>query len=99
MAISLRRPTSVPRKLHYIWNHNKRDVALSMPREVASGQGAILRQYELQLEQEKAEQSAQASRANSVLIGVDRQVVSLEGLVEESTSNTEAYAQLLSGSA
>ena len=67
----------------------QRDVALSMAREVASGQGAILQQYELQVEREKAEQAAQASRTNSMLIGVDRQIASLEAYVQDSKSQTE----------
>ena len=50
------------------------------PLAVAAGQAAILRQFERQMEQEKAKQAAQASRVNSVVIDTDRNVEHLEYL-------------------
>ena len=52
----------------------QKEIVMAMARAVASGQRAILRQSEQWMEQEKAEQAAQASRASSVLIDTDRQV-------------------------
>ena len=50
---------------------------MTMAREVASGQAAILQQYEQRMEQEKAEQAAQASCANSIIVDTDEHVAFL----------------------
>ena len=70
-----------------------------MARDVAFGQNFVLHRYEHHFEKERAEQTARASRANVMLIGVDRQIASLEGVVQDAKTKTEENAQLLSGPA
>ena len=53
-----------------------------MAREVATGQSAVLHQYEQQIERQKVEQAAQADRAHTMCLDLKRQVFSLAGLVQ-----------------
>ena len=56
----------------------QRDVAISMAREVATGQYAVLHQYEQQVERQRVEQTAQSDRANSMFLEAERQVFPLK---------------------
>ena len=50
-----------------------------MAREVATGQSAVLHQYEQQVERQKVEQAAQADRANTMFfLDAERQVFPLK---------------------
>ncbi|MFM7984219.1 MAG: hypothetical protein ACKPKO_33345, partial [Candidatus Fonsibacter sp.] len=74
------------------------EVAMSMAREVASGECSILRQFEHQLEHEKAEQAAQAGRVDIVLRDAGYHINSLEELAHDSRMKAEEYSPLPSGS-
>ena len=70
----------------------ERDVALSMAREVATGQSAVLLQFEQQAERQKLEQAAQASRVATMYADAEQQIFTLEGMVRDAKANTEEYA-------
>ena len=53
----------------------QRDVAISMAREVATGQSAGLLPYEQQIERQRVEQAAQASHANTMYLDAERQTL------------------------
>ena len=76
----------------------QRDVAISMAREVATGQSAVLLQVEHQAECRVMEQAAQASRMSTMYADAERQIIALENMVRESKAKTEESSQLLSGS-
>ena len=69
-----------------------------MAREVATGQSAVLLQFEEQAERQKVEQAAQASRVTTTYADAEQQIFTLEGMVRDAKAKTEEYAQLLSGS-
>ncbi len=50
------------------------------------------------MEHEKAEQTAQVSRVNSVTLDFDRKVGIIEYMLREAQIKSEEYAQLSSGS-
>jgi hypothetical protein len=75
----------------------QRELAMTMAREVSSGQAAVLRQFEQQMERNKVERTAQASRVDSVIIDTGRQVGLIESLLRETQLKSEEYAQLILG--
>ena len=77
---------------------HQRDVAMSLAREVATGQSAALLPYEQQFERQRVEQAAQAGRANTMYLDAEQPIYALEGMVHSAKANTEEYAQLVSGS-
>ena len=87
---------TVEAALHF--ESQQRDVAVSMAREVATGQSAVLLLYEQQIERQRVEQAAQASHPNTMYFDAERHIFSLEGLAQNANAKTEEYAQLLSGS-
>ena len=95
----MRRPISALLNRHFILNHSRETLPFSLAREVATGQSAVAPQYAQQIERQMVEQAAQASHANTMYLDAERQIFSLEGLVQNANAKTEEYAQLLSGSA
>ena len=55
----------------------QRDVAISMAREVATGQSAVLLPFEQQAERQKVEQAAQASRVTTMYADAEQQIFTL----------------------
>ena len=76
----------------------QRDVAISMAREVATGQFAVIVQVEQRAECQMVEQAAQAGRITTLYTDAEQQISTLEGMVRDAKAKTEEHAQLLSGS-
>ena len=60
----------------------QRDVVISMAREVASGQSAVLHQMEQRTNDHIVEQAAQADRATVLYANAEQQIFSLENFGE-----------------
>ena len=67
---------------------------MSLAREVGTGQTAVYRQYEVEVN----EQAAQVGRLNNIIGEVGIRVEYLETLLQEARSQSSAHAHLLSGS-
>ena len=82
--------------LHF--ESQQRDVAISMAREVATGQSVVLLQVEQQAACQVVEQAAQASRMTTMYADAEQQIFTLEHMARDAKANTEQSSQLLSGS-
>jgi cellobiose phosphorylase len=76
----------------------QREVAISMAREVASGQTVVLHQLEQRAENRMVEQAAQAGRITTMYNDAEHQIFSLEHMVRDAKAKSEEISQLLSGS-
>jgi hypothetical protein len=87
---------SAEEALHF--ESQQRSVAISMAREVASGQTAVLHQMEQLAQTRIVEQAAQADRVAIMYANAEQQLFTLEILVTETKAKAEESSQLLSGS-
>ena len=76
----------------------QRDVAISMAREVATGQSAVIVQVEQRAECQMVEQAAQAGRITTLYTDAEQQIFTLEHMVRDAKAKSEESSQLLSGS-
>jgi hypothetical protein len=75
----------------------QRDVAISMAREVATGQTAVLHQLEQRAENQMVEQAAQAGRITTMYTDAEQHISSLEHMVRDAKAKSEETSQLLPG--
>ena len=73
----------------------QRELAMAMAHEIATGQAAVVQQFEQQYDGEKVEQTVEVDRMNSVTISVDRAVEHSEIMLRASDLKSEEYAKLL----
>ena len=59
----------------------QRELAMSMAREVATGQVAVFQQFDHQVERDTVEHTAEVGRISYVLLDVDRKVGLLEDIL------------------
>ena len=72
----------------------QRELAMTMARKVPTGQAAVWREFEQQMERAKAEQTAQASLIYSVF-DTDRNCGLLSGLLQEAQFKSTEFAQYI----
>ena len=77
-----------------IGESQQRDLAMSMAREVGTGQAAVYHQFEL----DRTEQAAQAGRMNTSIADAGVKVEFPESRLQETRSQNEEYTHLMLGS-